>query len=98
MATKVYGPTLLAVAAYAFFLMSVLFARPTHNGATNSKPEQYTMKDRLVALILVLPPCVISVLSIQCMMSCDKSARCASVAWYNAFVVALWSVGMSLLI
>lgn len=95
METKVYGPTLLAIIAYSFFLLTVLFARPHQNTDT---PKQYTTKDRIVALLLTIPPCLISVISIQCMVSCDKSTACLSVAWYSAFVVSLWSVGMSLLL
>ena len=77
--SKLHPSTNMTILAYTILLISVLVPckYPT---------RKYSLKDRLMIVLIMLPSCIISVISVQCLIS----GKCSTLAWYNSILIMIW--------
>lgn len=78
---KLHPSTIVTIVAYAILLISVII--PCKDDPNSKK---YTLNERILFALIMLPSCIISVISVQCLIS----GRCNTLAWYNAILIMIW--------
>lgn len=80
----IYPQTILALVSYVIFILSI-FLPPL---SKQKEKDSYNVKKRMIFALLCLLPCIVSIYSIQCMIT----GKCGALAWYNSIIVFTWCV------
>ena len=87
-------PAKLAVLGYGILLLSILLPlNQMRMDETNNVEKKYNLGERMFAILFMLIPIVVSILTINCISvgSAKGGLPCSILSWVNAISVFLWS-------